>query len=115
VPGRPGRERPLSRTASARALAGFLPDCARLFARLARDEAIPRRRRLLLAAAVGYLALPFDLVPDFLPVVGLLDDALLVAVLLRHVLRTAGPDVIARHWPGPEPSLRVVLRLAGRS
>jgi uncharacterized membrane protein YkvA (DUF1232 family) len=57
--------------------------------------------------------MPFDLIPDFIPVIGLLDDALLVAVLLRIVLRAAGPAAIERHWPGPEGSLRAVLRIAG--
>jgi uncharacterized membrane protein YkvA (DUF1232 family) len=74
---------------------------------------VPRGSRALLAVAVAYLALPFDLVPDYIPVVGLLDDALLVAVLLRRVVRAAGPEAVRRHWPGPDASLAVVLRLAG--
>jgi uncharacterized membrane protein YkvA (DUF1232 family) len=61
---------------------------------------------------VGYLALPFDLIPDFIPVIGLLDDALLVAVLLRRVVRAAGADTVRRHWPGPDESLHVILRIA---
>ena len=90
-----------------------MPDCARLFARLARDPTIPWPSRALLGLAVGYLALPFDLIPDFIPVIGYLDDALLVAVLLRRVVRVAGPDTVRRQWPGPVRSLGVVLRLAG--
>ncbi len=58
----------------ARALATFIPDCIVLVTRLARDPRVPRRRKLLLIALVAYLSLPFDLVPDFIPVAGQLDD-----------------------------------------
>ncbi len=100
------------RREEARALAGFIPDCLVLVGRLIRDERVPRRRKLLLAALVGYLALPFDLVPDFIPVVGQLDDVLIVALVLRHFLRSGGEQLVREHWPGPERSLRLVLRLA---
>ena len=76
---------------------------------------MPRRRRLALLALAGYLAFPLDLIPDFVPVVGQLDDALLVALALRSLTRSAGPDVVAELWPGPPGSLALVLRLAGRS
>jgi uncharacterized membrane protein YkvA (DUF1232 family) len=66
-----------------------------------------------LALLAGYLALPFDLVPDFIPVAGQLDDAILVGLVLRSLVRAAGPDLVREHWPGPEESLRAVLRLAG--
>ena len=66
-----------------------------------------------MVAVVAYLASPIDLVPDFIPVIGLLDDAIVVALALRSVLRAGGPELVRRHWPGPEESLRVVLRLAG--
>jgi uncharacterized membrane protein YkvA (DUF1232 family) len=56
--------------------------------------------------------MPFDLVPDFVPVAGYLDDAVVVAFVLRHVLRGSGPELIERHWPGPRQSLRLILRLA---
>jgi uncharacterized membrane protein YkvA (DUF1232 family) len=103
------------RRAQARAVGGFVPDCAVLFTRLARDPTVPRRRRLALVAVAAYLASPIDLVPDFIPVAGQADDALLVAVVLRWVTRGAGPSVLERHWPGPDGSLRVLLRLAGAS
>ena len=102
----------LSRRERLRALAGFVPDCAVLFGRLLRDPRVPRGRKLALGALVGYLALPFDLVPDFLPVIGQLDDALLVALVLRRVVR-GRPEFVREHWPGPEASLAFVLRLAG--
>ena len=98
------------RRADARALAAFVPDCVVLVSRLLRDERVPRRRKLLLAALVAYLALPFDLVPDFIPVAGQLDDVLIVALVLRRFLRSGGEEIVREHWPGPERSLRVVLR-----
>ena len=102
------------RKAEARALARFVPDCVVLFRRLLSDPRIPRGRKLLLVGLIAYLSMPFDLVPDFIPVAGQLDDAIIVALVLRTVLRAAGADVIREHWPGPEPSLNTLLRLAGR-
>jgi uncharacterized membrane protein YkvA (DUF1232 family) len=101
------------RRSGARALAGFIPDCLVLFRRLLADPAVPRGRKVVIGALIGYLALPIDLVPDFIPVAGQLDDAILVALVLRGLVRGAGPALVERHWPGPEASLRAVLRLAG--
>ena len=98
------------RGADARALARFVPDCVVLFRRLLGDERIPRRRKLALAALLGYLASPIDLVPDFIPVVGVLDDALAVALVLRFVLRAADDDLLAEHWPGPPQALALLRR-----
>ena len=101
------------RREDARALARFIPDCIVLVTRLARDPRVPRRRKLLLLGLAGYLALPFDLVPDFIPVAGQLDDAIIVALVLRHFLRAGGEPMIRQLWPGPEASLNLVLRIAG--
>ena len=101
------------RRQDARALAGFVPDCVLLFTRLARDSRLPRRHKLILGGLVAYLALPFDLVPDFIPVAGQLDDAILVALVLRTILRGSGRQLVQEHWPGPPSSLSFVLRLAG--
>jgi uncharacterized membrane protein YkvA (DUF1232 family) len=100
------------RRKDARALAGFIPDCIVLVTRLTRDPRVPRPRKLLLLAVVGYLALPFDLIPDFIPVVGQIDDAVLVALVLRHLVRTSGEPLIRELWPGPEQSLELILRVA---
>jgi uncharacterized membrane protein YkvA (DUF1232 family) len=96
----------------ARALATFIPDCIVLVTRLVREPRVPRHRKLLLLAVVGYLSLPFDLVPDFIPVAGQLDDAVIVALVLRHFVKTSGEELIRELWPGPERSLEVILRLA---
>jgi uncharacterized membrane protein YkvA (DUF1232 family) len=100
------------RRESARALAGFIPDCVVLCSRLLRDPRVPRRNKALLIGLTGYLALPFDLVPDFVPVVGQLDDVVIVAFVLRSLLRGGGETLVREHSPGPESSLALVLRLA---
>jgi uncharacterized membrane protein YkvA (DUF1232 family) len=105
----------IGRKAEARALARFVPDCVVLFRRLLSDPGVSRGRKLLLLGLVAYLAMPLDLIPDFIPVAGQFDDAILVALVLRTVLRGAGADLVREHWPGPEASLDAVLRLAGRS
>lgn len=97
----------------ARAITGFIPDCVVLFTRLMCDERLARRNKLLVAALLPYLAMPFDLVPDFIPVAGQLDDAILIAFVLRRVVRK-NPTLVTEHWPGPASSLAVTLRLAGQ-
>ena len=92
------------RREDARAVAGFVPDCVVLFSRLLRDDRLPRRHKLLVAALLPYLAMPFDLIPDFIPVAGQLDDAVIVALVLRRVVR-ASPDLVEEHWPGPRRTL----------
>jgi uncharacterized membrane protein YkvA (DUF1232 family) len=85
-----------------------------LFRRLLSDPRVPRRKKLVLAALIPYLLMPFDLVSDFIPVAGYLDDAVIVAFALRYVLRRSGPDLIAAHWPGAPASLKLVLRFAAQ-
>jgi uncharacterized membrane protein YkvA (DUF1232 family) len=93
-----------------RAVAGFVPDCVTLFRRLLADGRVPRHNKLLLGACLGYLALPIDLIPDFIPIAGQLDDAIVVALALRVVLRAGGPQLLAEHWPGPPSSLSALTR-----
>jgi uncharacterized membrane protein YkvA (DUF1232 family) len=102
----------VGRREEAKTFARFIPDCIVLFRRLLGDERVPRNRKLLLVAVLGYLAFPLDLVPDFIPVAGQLDDAIIVALVVRSVLRSAGPELLREHWPGPVESLNVIERLA---
>ena len=101
------------RRIQARALAGFVPDCLVLLRRLWADDRTPRGSKVVLLLGIAYLAMPFDLIPDFLPVLGQIDDAIVVALVLRHLLRSEGPELVREHWPGPATSLSAVLRLAG--
>ena len=100
------------RREDARAIGGFVPDCVVLFSRLLRDKGLPRRHKILVGALIPYLAMPFDLIPDFIPVAGQLDDAVIVAFVLRRVAQK-NPELIREHWPGPSSSLVLILRLAG--
>jgi uncharacterized membrane protein YkvA (DUF1232 family) len=93
-------------------IARLVPDCAVLFARLARDPRVARRHKLVLLGAGAYLALPFDLIPDFIPVAGQADDAVVITLALRAVLRGAGPEIAREHWPGTAQGLEMVERLA---
>lgn len=102
----------VGRQTEARALARFIPDCLVLLRRLIGDERVPRGRKLVLVALVAYLSVPIDLVPDFLPVVGQLDDVLIAGLALRYALRSGGPELLREHWPGPDRSLQAVMRLA---
>lgn len=96
----------------ARELAELLPDCVGLFRRLATDPRVPRRAKLVLVLLAAYLASPLDLIPDFVPVVGLADDAILAALAAAYLVRSAGRDVVEAHWSGSDAGLRVVLALA---
>jgi uncharacterized membrane protein YkvA (DUF1232 family) len=102
------------RRADAAALARFIPDCIVIFRRLLADDRVPRRRKLVVVALLGYLALPIDVIPDFIPVAGQLDDAIAVALVLRFVLRSGGPALLREHWPGPAEWGAVIERLAFR-
>jgi uncharacterized membrane protein YkvA (DUF1232 family) len=102
----------VGRRTDARALATFIPDCLVLVRGLVGDPRVPTSRKLLLGALIAYLAMPFDLVPDFIPVAGQLDDAIIVAFVLRVLVRGSGPELVREHWRGPQRSLDVILRLA---
>ncbi len=103
------------RSSDARAVAGFVPDCIVLFKRMLGDPRMPRRYRAVVIAMMGYLALPFDVIPDFIPVAGQFDDAVVVVLTLRAILRAGGLELIEEHWPGPRSSLSLILKLATKS
>jgi uncharacterized membrane protein YkvA (DUF1232 family) len=89
----------------------LLPDVLRLVGRLARDHSLPRGVRVRVWLLLGYLAMPIDLIPDFVPVIGYADDAVVVALVLRSVVRRAGVDALERHWPGTPAGLDALQRL----
>jgi uncharacterized membrane protein YkvA (DUF1232 family) len=91
----------------------LLPDVLRLLPRLAGDPSLPRGVRVRVALLLGYLASPIDLVPDFIPVIGYADDAIIVTAVLRSVVRRAGLQAVQRHWPGTEDGFAALCRLTG--
>ncbi len=91
----------------------ILPDVLRLVRRLAADKTLPTGVRVRLGLLMAYLALPFDLIPDFIPVLGYADDAIIVAVVLRSVVRRAGIAAVRAHWPGSDDGFEALCRLTG--
>jgi uncharacterized membrane protein YkvA (DUF1232 family) len=91
----------------------LLPDLLGLLHRLAADRSLPRGVRVRLWLLFGYLAMPFDLVPDFVPVLGYADDAIVVSLVLRSTVRRAGGSALRRHWRGSDAGLAAASRLAG--
>src|SRR5689334_21473359 len=90
----------------------ILPDTLRLLRGLATDRSLGTGVRVRIWLLFAYLAMPFDLIPDFIPVLGYADDAILVAAVLRSVVRRAGPEAVRRHWPGTAEGLASVWSLA---
>jgi uncharacterized membrane protein YkvA (DUF1232 family) len=93
----------------------LLPDVIRTLRRLATDPELPRGARVRLGLGMAYLLSPIDLIPDFIPVLGHADDAIILALTLRSVAHRAGTDALRQHWPGTPEGLELVLRLAGLS
>ena len=91
----------------------LLPDLLRLQRRLAADSCVPRAARVRLWLLLTYLAIPFDVVPDFVPVLGYADDAIIATLVLRSVVRRAGAPAVRRHWPGTDDGLAALARLTG--
>lgn len=91
----------------------LLPDTLRMLKRIATDRQVPRGARVRLWLLLAYLALPVDLVPDFLPVIGYADDAVIMILALRSVVRRTGQDTLTRHWPGSPQGLQALLSLTG--
>ena len=93
--------------------ARLLPDILRLVKRLASDASLPTAVRVRVWLMLGYLAMPIDLIPDFIPVLGWADDVIIVCLVLRSVVRRAGAEAVRRHWPGTPEGLAVLWRVAG--
>lgn len=91
----------------------LLPDLLRFLGRLMADGALPRWPRIMLALLLGYLASPIDLVPDFIPAIGYADDVLVVALVLRLIVRSCGRAALDRNWRGSEAGMRLIEQLAG--
>jgi uncharacterized membrane protein YkvA (DUF1232 family) len=91
----------------------LLPDTLRLIYRLGADASQPRAVRIRLWLLLAYLSLPFDLIPDFIPVLGYADDVIIACLVLRGVVHRAGAEAVSRHWPGSEDGLRALWRVAG--
>ena len=91
----------------------LLPDLLRLLARLAADTTLPRGVRVRLGLLLAYLAIPFDIVPDFIPVLGYADDAIIVTAVLRAVVRRAGLPAVRRHWSGTDDGFAALCQLTG--
>jgi uncharacterized membrane protein YkvA (DUF1232 family) len=94
-----------------RETARLLPDSFRLLRRLTTDRTIPLRTRLLFWLLTAYLASPIDLIPDFVPVIGYADDVIIASIVLRHLVRRAGPGKLREHWPGSPEGLARLQRL----
>ncbi|MFC6087599.1 YkvA family protein [Sphaerisporangium aureirubrum] len=91
----------------------ILPDLLRLLRRLAADRTLPTGIRVRLGLLMAYLAMPIDLIPDFIPILGYADDAIIVTFVLRGVVRRAGLDAVRRHWPGSDDGFTALCRLTG--
>lgn len=93
-----------------RDLAAFIPDCVTTVRRLRKDPRVPRRAKVAIVIAGLWVASPIDLIPEFLPVIGPLDDIVVVALALRYAGRQVPREVLLAAWPG-EP--RLLERLLG--
>jgi uncharacterized membrane protein YkvA (DUF1232 family) len=98
--------------AAARDVAQFVPDVARLFRDVAKDPRVPKRVKYEVAAAATYLVLPFDVIPDFVPGLGQVDDVAVIGWAVRRLLTGAGENVLREHWQGTERGLEILLQAA---
>jgi len=101
------------RRVAARELAFLVPNLVLLFKDLLRDPAVPRGPKIVIALGIVWLLSPIDLLPEFLPVLGPLDDAVVAALVLRYVVRRAGPDITRALWRGDPAIVERILRLSG--
>ena len=100
------------RGVAARELARLLPNLILLFKDLLKDPRVPRGPKVVLWIGIVWLISPIDLLPEFLPVLGPLDDAVVAALVLRHLVHRAGADIVREHWRGEPATLEMILRAA---
>jgi uncharacterized membrane protein YkvA (DUF1232 family) len=105
----------LGRKTAARELVTLVPNLIRLFRGLLGDARVPRGSKALLWIGAAWLVSPIDLLPEFLPGIGALDDAVVAGLVLRHLVKRAGPEVVRDHWQGDPRTLGLLLRVAGVS
>lgn len=105
----------LGRRSQARELATLIPNLLVLFRGLLRDPRVPRSAKLWLGFALVWIASPIDLVPEFIPIAGPLDDAIVAALVLRHLLRRSDRTVLFEHWRGEPATLEAIVSSSGRS
>jgi uncharacterized membrane protein YkvA (DUF1232 family) len=103
----------VGRKIAAKRLLTLVPNLVSLFRGLLGDDRVPLASKVLLGAGLVWIVSPIDLVPEFIPVLGPFDDAIVGALVLRSVVRRAGPSVVAEHWRGDDVTLGVLLRVAG--
>ena len=101
----------VGRVLLARELALLLPNLVRMFGGLLRDPRVPLRAKIVVGIASLWLASPIDLIPDFVPIAGQLDDAIVAALALRFILRTTDGAVVRQHWHCDPATLERVLRM----
>lgn len=101
----------------AKELIMLIPNLLKLLYRLVNDSRVPRQNKMLLGAAIVYVISPVDIIPDFIPILGQLDDLLVVALVLKGLFDAAGKEVVLEHWDGPEGLLGIIesiLNLAAK-
>jgi len=103
------------RRSAARELIGLLPNLVFLFRGLLRDPRVARSSKLWLGFAVVWFISPIDLIPEFIPALGPLDDAVVAMLVLRHVLKRTDRTVLGEHWRGSPQTLDLLLRTRARS
>ena len=99
------------RRTHAKELAMLLPNLLSLLRGMIRDPRVGRFDKFLLVVAVAWVASPIDLIPEFIPVLGPLDDVVVVALILRRLVRRAGPEVVSDHWRGDPDLMQKILKL----
>jgi uncharacterized membrane protein YkvA (DUF1232 family) len=91
----------------------MLPDLVRLLKNLATDADTARSVRIRLVLLLAFVTSPIDIIPDFIPIIGFVDDVIIISLVLRSVVRRAGPEALTKHWPGSPEGLAAVCRLCG--